>query len=492
MRRFSIALVMCWLLCFQGVFVAFAQRVNRTQLNPGGEFDIVSYGANGTVCGATAALTDAAFTKAKAAAVSAGGGTIWFPDKTCTISAAQLFATAGITLRGYGSSSVIKAANSANLAHLLQTSNAATGFTLRDLVLDGNRSNGGMQEGSPANALILAGGASLLIDHVELRNSAAVGAFIGDNSVAPFNIIFRGNYIHDNGGVTNSGGFGTGIYFGGSAPVSSALIEGGMIARNYNTVTGPGPSNGISGSGPSNVTVRGVHFLNNLNNSGGGMINMFSSGGGCAASTSLNNIFDGNTITQTTTFGSDITGGIEVCGKHTAVLGNVIDGLSGEGIALDGGTPDGVVIGNVVTNTPTCLLLGNATGQQITGNRFKCATVAINFSDATASDITVAYNDLTGSGASFSGLPIAAAQAIIIGPNGGYQQLYTATVSGVTAAQSITATVHAQGALAIAKCFDGSTPRGVVACNWTRATNGDLLVGPFAPAFTGLIQVGPN
>lgn len=65
---------------------------------------------------------------------------------------------------------------------------------------------------------------------------------------------------------------------------------------------------------------------------------------------------------------------------------------------------------------------------------------------------------------------------------------YSTTVTAQTSV-SISAATHGQGTLAIASCFDNSTPRVAVACDFRRNTSGDLTFN-FSPAFTGLIQVG--
>lgn len=65
---------------------------------------------------------------------------------------------------------------------------------------------------------------------------------------------------------------------------------------------------------------------------------------------------------------------------------------------------------------------------------------------------------------------------------------YTATVSAQTSVNVAVGT-HGQGTLALAQCFDDSTPRQAVSCTYTRASNGDFAF-TFSPAFTGLIQIG--
>jgi len=67
---------------------------------------------------------------------------------------------------------------------------------------------------------------------------------------------------------------------------------------------------------------------------------------------------------------------------------------------------------------------------------------------------------------------------------------YTTTVTAQTSV-SISAATHGMGLYAIPKCFTSATPRVEAACNATRDTSGNLAF-VFAPAFTGLIQVGPN
>lgn len=67
---------------------------------------------------------------------------------------------------------------------------------------------------------------------------------------------------------------------------------------------------------------------------------------------------------------------------------------------------------------------------------------------------------------------------------------YFTTVTGQTSV-SISAATHGQGVLAVAYCFDNSTPRIAVSCdqNYTRDSSGNLVF-TFSPAFTGLIEVG--
>ena len=63
---------------------------------------------------------------------------------------------------------------------------------------------------------------------------------------------------------------------------------------------------------------------------------------------------------------------------------------------------------------------------------------------------------------------------------------YTQAVSGLSA--SISAATHGEGTLALASCFDNSTPRVAVACAYTRDSSGNLAF-TFNPSFTGLVEV---
>lgn len=65
---------------------------------------------------------------------------------------------------------------------------------------------------------------------------------------------------------------------------------------------------------------------------------------------------------------------------------------------------------------------------------------------------------------------------------------YTVEITAQTSV-SISAATHLQGATAVGFCFDDATPRQVVGCTYTRASNGDFVF-TFSPAFTGLLQVG--
>lgn len=65
---------------------------------------------------------------------------------------------------------------------------------------------------------------------------------------------------------------------------------------------------------------------------------------------------------------------------------------------------------------------------------------------------------------------------------------YSTTFSSQTSV-SISAATHGQGTLAVAQCFDASTPRVAVACSYTRNSSGDLVF-TFSPAQSGQIEVG--
>lgn len=73
------------------------------------------------------------------------------------------------------------------------------------------------------------------------------------------------------------------------------------------------------------------------------------------------------------------------------------------------------------------------------------------------------------------------------GSGGSIVPAYTQTVTAQTSV-SISAATHGQGALAIAFCFDNSTPRNFVGCAPSRDTSGNLVF-TFLPTFTGLIEV---
>jgi hypothetical protein len=299
--------------------------------------------------------------------------------------------------------------------------NQGSDYVLSSFISRGrfHRAIGGTIQGSPAYALLLNNASGLRVIDTVFRNSQETGVFVGDNSVSPKHILFRGAVFEDNGGTLDSTGAGIGVYFGGSHPVEDVLIEGGRFVRNYNTVTTPGNSNGVSGTSVKGVKIHGVHFEDNLNAYFGGQINLSGSGEGSCPYAGGGHIIDGNTFKQTITFAGDHTSGIEDCSPGANVVNNNLEGFTGAAIVLDGGTPDGTVGNNVAVNSATCLLIGDATGFQINGNRFKCPT-AVNFSSQNASDISLESNDLRGSTTPITGLPLPASQNIYIGHNAGY------------------------------------------------------------------------
>jgi hypothetical protein len=53
---------------------------------------------------------------------------------------------------------------------------------------------------------------------------------------------------------------------------------------------------------------------------------------------------------------------------------------------------------------------------------------------------------------------------------------------------TVTAATHGAGTSAVAFCFSDATPPQIVACDWTRDTNGDIVF-TWSPAFTGSYQI---
>lgn len=291
---------------------------------------------------------------AQEAIQAAGSGTVFFPAGTYSCQGTITVSAANMRITGQRGA-IIQAAANAGLTYLLQTTNAATGFTLDNVTLDGNRANGGTIQnpaaaGNAKNlfAVLQIGGAHSTVSNAEIRLGQVFGITLQDASIAPSDFKLYNSYIHDNGGTLTSTGFGNGIIMGNpSTTIDGVEITGNHFENNYNTVTGPGPSAAINAFNTNNVQVTGNYAKNNFNVVGGQYVTGSTTGASCSGNNS-NWTLTGNTAILTTQFGSDITFGIEVCGQLQTIVGNTLIGNDRGGILTDAGSTDLTIVGNYI------------------------------------------------------------------------------------------------------------------------------------------------
>jgi len=307
-----------------------------------GYVNVKNYGAEGD--GSTDDTT--AINAARTAAQTAGGN-LYFPVGTYLVStdAALTLTSGNVNLIGDGSSTIIKAADSADLATLI----ASTGgqLTIRDMVLDGNRAGGGTS--STTSYVLFSSTARFKAVNVEVKNGYRVGVFVGDNTTSPTDVLFRDCWIHDNGGLA-AGGIGVGIFGGGTKPVDGLKIVNCRFEDNYNTVTGPGDSTALNLTA-TNVTITENYFLNNYNVNGA----MVAVTDNSTGSSDVKTVITDNIIEQTGTFGSDSTYGIEINGRKSVISNNIVLGTSGHGIQLQADSGESIIKGNLIECTDACV-----------------------------------------------------------------------------------------------------------------------------------------
>lgn len=287
-----------------------------------------------------------AIQSAKDALVS--GGILKFGTGTFLVDtdAALTVNVPNVTIEGTGPSTIIKAKNSANLSNVIAL--AATGCTVKNLVVDGNRTNSGTSPSVSYGVFI--GFSTTLIENVEVRECTRVGAFMGSGVSTPININYINCWFHDNGGNVN-GGIGVGIYGGGSFPANYIKIEGCRFENNYNLFAGfPGDSTAV------NIQAKDVIFNNNYvknnHNVQGGQIAFTSDG-----STGIPDgrfIVTNNTIIHDVTVAGEATSGIEIEGKKAIVADNIVQSANGDAIRLETSGGDTIVANNICN--------GNANG----------------------------------------------------------------------------------------------------------------------------------
>ncbi len=406
--------------------------------------NVRSYGAK---CDGSA--DDSAAINSTVAAVPSGGTVLFPPNATCLIGSGVTVAHPNIFLVGSGGS-VLKAKNSAGiLGGLVVATNAATGLVIRNLTIDGNRANGGMNAvtGVVGQWAVNISGSDALIDNVEVKNSSAIGVFVGDTSISPAHVTIQNSNIHDNGGVTVAGsgfgvpgGFGVGVMSGGAASPVGLTIANNHIENNHNTVTSPGDSTALNLLSNKNI-VTGNYVKNNYNVNGGQIV----IGIAASSATASDSIVSNNTVIHSGSFGGDVTDGIEIDSSYVTVTGNLIVGGS-EGIIITTDSNHIVVTGNTAHGcTGSGIVAINAAGGltgptdlAITGNNFSANAFGVAIQSKVMNTSVVGNNVFGNSTQPVAGqTALPAANNVEIRENPGYNGSFTSSmVAAITVGAS--------------------------------------------------------
>ena len=288
----------------------------------------------------------------------AAGGVLEFGPGTFIIGsdAALTLSSQNITLRGQRGATVLKAKNGANLTSWVAL--AADGCTVENLIIDGNRANGGTADGF-YNVYITA--SNSLVRNCEIRYSTFAGVFIGSGTANPRDVKIDECWIHHNGGLSSNTGDGVGIYGGGSFPVNGLTITNSRFEENFNNVAGfPGDSTAMNIIG-MNITVDHCYLENN-HNVQGGQLTLTSNGVDGSADGRF--IVSNCQVMHTVAFSGENTTGIEIEGRKILVHDNIVRSLNGDGVRLETSGGEGIVHDNDImcTNNGVNLITVGGTG----------------------------------------------------------------------------------------------------------------------------------
>ena len=201
-----------------------------------------------------------------------GGGEIILLEGNYSISKSIKIETHNITLSGEGNLTILKLADEANTSiiqvGILPSTNAANNFIIRDMVLDGNKTN---QTGT--TDMLILNEDDVLIERCTIKNSINNG--IAGAIDADF-VIIQNSTIKDN---TKSG----------------IVIKGQLWKINNSWIKDNG-DHGISVIGTNGTVQTGLITGNNIISNGDEGIRMEATSGGCDWFTITNNFILGNDV----------------------------------------------------------------------------------------------------------------------------------------------------------------------------------------------------
>jgi hypothetical protein len=319
-------------------------------------------------------------------------GTIRLPPNSTTLINAQItFGSGTGEIRGYGSTSVLKIADDADINILMHITSTG-GLDLRDFVIHGNRGNGA-QSPSETYAVVIQDGGNVNIIGVEFKEveRIAVAVFLGSK------ILIDGCSFHDIGVTEDTGvnNIAIGIY--GSA--TDITVVNSRFEDIYPIVGPIGDSvaiNIVNGE----TAVIASNIVRNCLNAGGGVI-------ACDANSGqVDSFFTviGNHVEQTITFQADVdplssndddTSGIEIDGSDAICVGNRISGCTAAGIVVADAEHGLVVTGNVIDTVGIGVYITSTTANNIiaTGNHIASASFGIVTDAAHTGDNIVFSNN---------------------------------------------------------------------------------------------------
>lgn len=312
----------------------------------GNHVNVKAYGAKGDgVTDDTQAIRDAL----QALAQSTTQRVLYFPAGVYLISKTLLVERSDCVLRGEGRASVIKAASGAQILHMLRIRPGLQRVVIEDLVLDGNRAQGGTRAdpddqtlGDSENPTVSLdavgicadfpadgqpGCSDIVIRRVEVRETGGTGVLLTNVLRAEITDC----YVHHNG-TLQPGWFdhGGGIIVDSRPAGFSRFVR---ICRNHcehNHAAGPPQTPGLGGAGivcqAQFAVVADNLLLDNFN--GGGQLVIH-----------IPNFWAYHTITGNVFAVLDNdpgagTFGVEYTGRYATISGNVFRGLPGGGVAL--------------------------------------------------------------------------------------------------------------------------------------------------------------
>jgi hypothetical protein len=315
----------------------------------------------------------------------ATGGTIIIPERAYVLGTHLMPNKPNVWIRGAGWGSVLKAAPGAALADMLVW--LAPGGGLRDLKLDGNRANGGMQESAGMMVAVLASDVALECVEVTGGTRFAIGVGGGVDG-----FLLDHSKVHNNG--MSADVWGTGLWAGNSPRPKNLEILSTRFELNTGLLA-PRNGGGAIALDAERVRIDGGYLLNNYN--GGGQIVDLTTQG-------TERRWRISNVPIICTSDPTATSGIEFNGVDLDVSGVDIDGGNGTGIALQS---SGViemgtvrVTGGSIRNKPSGITQiaagGTMKGLTVTGVKLADLTTGIEL-QTYASQVNILGNDFSDS-----------------------------------------------------------------------------------------------
>lgn len=355
-------------------------------------FNVLDYGVTGDGSSDDTIAIQAALDTA------IGGGIVYFPPGTYLTTAQVNIYGSGVTMRGAGPSTIIKAANGANIGHMYYVQSSASDFTAESFVLDGNRDALGTSGIYGAcSGIVVVEPDGVTARDLEVKNVSGVGFNL--QAATPFRdarLVMERCYIHHNGMLTAKEG--NDVFLG---QVKNCSFTDCLFAHGYGTGGGGlYAGGGISGSYTHTRHVNCV-FRDNFN--GGGQT------GGQSVAGAENYWTFTNCLFELTVPDPHDTSGIEVGGSHVTIDAcQFLNHDAGSAIALHGDLsgifPDA---GNVTVSN--CDFSGNLHGIEhadtgdianllFVNNRFQDTDKGILIGqsvNSVATNVTIIGNDLS-------------------------------------------------------------------------------------------------